>query len=239
MALSDILEPFRAQDHGKDPLKARWYIVAIAALAAASASEDTPELYRLCTDGLPLEKEKLVQRRVKEAVLKTSMLYGVPKALQALYPMFNSWTDEQIDTYGPRSEAVRAGADSKIREARGQHYFDVTWTPAIAQANQEKNRKYHPDFSLLNQQMLYEWWVSEDAILSNVETQMCTTAALVCSNSPVQALWHTRGIIRHGGSMADAKFAQDLGLAIARAYDCKTGEITRVEDIDFSDITPP
>lgn len=78
----------------------------IAALAAASASEDTPELYRLCTDGLSLEKEKLVQRRVKEAVLKTSMLYGVPKALQALYPMFNSWTDEQIDTYGPRFVSV-------------------------------------------------------------------------------------------------------------------------------------
>ena len=86
--------------------------------------------------------------------------------------------------------------------------------------------------------MLYEWFISEDAILNNAETQMCNVAALICSNCPVQALWHTRGIIRHGGSMEMARFAQHIGLSIANWYSCRTGEILAVDQIDFADATP-
>lgn len=88
------------------------------------------------------------------------------------------------------------------------------------------------DADLLNLEMIYQWYFSEDTILSPVETQMCNAAALICSNAPVQAMWHTRGIMRHSGSKEQAKFAQQLGLAVAGLYGCKTGEITKVEDID-------
>ncbi|EKG11929.1 hypothetical protein MPH_10973 [Macrophomina phaseolina MS6] len=145
MSIAEVIQQFREQEEGTDIVQARWYIVTIAALAAASAGPQTPELYRLCTAGLPLDREKLVQRRLKEAVLKTSVLYGVPKSLQALYPLYHSLTDEQIDTYSPRVAALEAGADPKAREERGRRYFDVIWTPAAAQANREKNLKYHPD----------------------------------------------------------------------------------------------
>jgi hypothetical protein len=84
----------------------------------------------------------------------------------------------------------------------------------------------------------YEYWFSENAILSNVQTQMCNAAALVCSNSPVQAMWHTRAIIRHGGNMDQARMAQDMALRIAQQYNCNTGNIIKVDDIDFEDTRP-
>jgi hypothetical protein len=77
--------------------------------------------------------------------------------------------------------------------------------------------------------LVYEWYFSEDAILSAVETQLCNTAALICSNCPVQAMWHTRGIIRHGGTVEDAWFAQKMALEIAKHYNGNTGEITPVD----------
>jgi hypothetical protein len=86
--------------------------------------------------------------------------------------------------------------------------------------------------------MLYEWYFAEEAILSATETQMCNTAALICSNCPVQAMWHTRGIVRLGGSLENAHFAQGLGLAVAELYGCKTGDIVPVDDIDFEDEAP-
>lgn len=61
-----------------------------------------PELYRLATDGLSLENKKIVQRRIKEAVLKGVILYGVPRSAQALGPLYKILPDEEIDTYGPR-----------------------------------------------------------------------------------------------------------------------------------------
>lgn len=120
MALREILSHFRSHDQERNILKARWPIVAVshrigsfvivakcyclkaAALAASGAGSDVPELYRMATYGLPLELEKLVQRRLKEAILKTSVLYGIPKSLQALLPLFATLTDDQIDHYGPR-----------------------------------------------------------------------------------------------------------------------------------------
>lgn len=91
---------------------------------------------------------------------------------------------------------------------------------------------------LLNLKMIYEWHFSEDTILSNVETQMCNVAALICSNCPVQVKWHTKGLIRHGGSIEDAQFAHDLGLAIAELSNCKTGNVESIDSIDFDDQTP-
>lgn len=73
-----------------------------AALAAASAGAATVELYKIATEGTDLQTEKLIQRRIKEAILKTSCLYGVPKSLQALLPLFASLPDEHVDHYGPR-----------------------------------------------------------------------------------------------------------------------------------------
>lgn len=91
---------------------------------------------------------------------------------------------------------------------------------------------------LLNLKLIYEMHMSEDAILSPVETQMSNVAALICSKCPVQAMWHTKGIVRHGGSKEEARFAQDLALQIARLYGCEIGEVTLVDDIDFDDATP-
>lgn len=80
-----------------------WKAVA---LAAASAGTDLPELYRTAIENLSLDDEKIVQRRIKEAILKTSCLYGVPKSLQALLPLFATLADDHIDTYGPRLDKM-------------------------------------------------------------------------------------------------------------------------------------
>lgn len=53
---------------------------------------------------LPLDQEKLVQRRIKEAILKSSILTGVPRCLQSLIPIFREFKEDGIDTFAPRSD---------------------------------------------------------------------------------------------------------------------------------------
>lgn len=84
---------------------------------------------------------------------------------------------------------------------------------------------------LLNIKTNYELWISEDAIRSDIDTETCITALYICNYSPEQALWHVRGILRHGGTTEQAKFAQDLGLAVARQFHARTGDIVRAEDV--------
>lgn len=84
-------------------------------------------------------------------------------------------------------------------------------------------------------QMTLEWYVAEDGILDFVETEMINSAALICSNCPTQAMWHTRGIVRHGGTKAQARFVQELALKVAERFEVKTGRILGVDEIDFED----
>jgi hypothetical protein len=74
-----------------------------AALAAASAGAKVPQLYQIATHGLSLQDKKVVQCRLKEAILKSSPLYGVPRSLQALLPLFSALEEDEIESYGPRS----------------------------------------------------------------------------------------------------------------------------------------
>ncbi|KAJ5627315.1 hypothetical protein N7528_004742 [Penicillium herquei] len=238
MAPLQLLEELRAQWEGSVDTKDHWYIVAATAMAAAGAGPDVTELYQIATRGIGLDEEKHIQRRLKEAILKTSILYGVPKSLQALLPLFATLKEEQIDHYGPRTEALKNGETQEDRRDRGRQHFDILWTPAAAQANREKNFKYQPDLYMLNLETIYELWLSEHTVLNPVETQMCTTAALICSGSPQQAMWHTRGIIRHGGSPEVARFAQEIAFKVGNAYGCNVEAVTKVDDIDFEDASP-
>ncbi|KAJ5767647.1 hypothetical protein N7533_000230 [Penicillium manginii] len=238
MAPLKLLQEIQVRSEGSVDAKDQWYMIAAVAMAAAGAGPDVAELYQMVTKGMSLPDEKHVQRRLKEAVLKTSILYGVPRSLQALLPLFATLKEEQIDHYGPRTEALKNGETSAERRERGRRHFDTLWTPAAAQSNRDKNFKYQPDLYLLNLEAIYEQWLSEDTILNAVETQMCTTAALICSGSPQQAMWHTRGIVRHGGSIEMARFAQGIALDIGQAYGCKVDNVVKADYIDYDDRTP-
>lgn len=71
-------------------------------LAAASAGPEVVKLYRHVCKDLPLDKQMIVQRRMKEALVKTAHLYGTPKVIQALFPLFQDLKDDEIDHYGAR-----------------------------------------------------------------------------------------------------------------------------------------
>ncbi|USP80430.1 uncharacterized protein yc1106_07704 [Curvularia clavata] len=237
-SLEEIIREFRDRE------KAKHITTAAVALASSGAGPDVVKVYQAAIQQVELDDQKIVQRRIKEAILKTSALYGVPRSLQALFPLFNSLKDEEIDHYGPRWEAMQADPASrtiyeKNRYEKARRYFDTVWTPAAAQANRDKNFKYHPDLYLLNTQLVYEYYFAEDAILNPVESQMCNIAALICCNCPVQAMWHTRGLINHGGTMSEAEFSHEFAVAIATLYGCKMGDLKPVNQIDFENYQTP
>ncbi|EME81078.1 uncharacterized protein MYCFIDRAFT_176406 [Pseudocercospora fijiensis CIRAD86] len=244
--LIELLETFSGKEGVVDITKATWYAVAVCevpdsacALAASSAGHEVVRLYRFATIGHPLETQKAIQRRIKEAIVKTSMLYGASKALQALYPLFKDLKEEEIDHYGPRWDTVKDDFDGallrpKERQRAGAEFFGTLWGPDAARQNLEFTFNYCPDLYVQNIITL-EWFVSEDGIFRPHETCMCTTAAIICSNSPVQAMWNTRGIVRQGGTLYQAKFTQQLALGIAGLYGAMTGKILPVEEIDFDD----
>ncbi|KAK4497789.1 hypothetical protein PRZ48_010443 [Zasmidium cellare] len=156
MSLVEALAEFKEKEGVSDILNANWYTIATTALAASSAGPEVVKLYRFATKDLDLEKQKLVQRRIKEAVIKTSILYGGPKALQALFPLFKDLKEEEIDSYGPRYDSLNDPNDGEKRKEKGRRFFEKLWTPGAAQENLDFNKKYSPDLYLMTLHSL-EW----------------------------------------------------------------------------------
>jgi len=233
MALTDIVLTFRDRENEPDPLKATWYIVAVAALAGAGAGSESLPVYRAATVDLSLDAAKLVQRRFKEAILKSTTFVGVPRALGATRAFYGSLRDEEIDNFGPRYASYNDLDEQRRRTARGKEFFDILWTPEVAEGIRETMKKHHPDLYLLNQKLIYEFWAADDRILNNVETELVAIGALVAMNCPDQLTWHLKGAIRHGGTIRQAQFAFELGLAIAQAAGCKLENMPTLEEIDF------
>ena len=74
----------------------------VAAMIGAGIGADVLSMYRLATRDLPLETAKLVQRRVKEAILKSTVFTGVPRTAAATRLFYRDLKDEEIDNYAPR-----------------------------------------------------------------------------------------------------------------------------------------
>lgn len=162
-------------------------------------------------------------------------------------------TSKSINCRGIRSENFNDPGDEQKRAQRGRAYFDTLWgSPSAGQAQRDRANKYYPDLctwdhksdkslvatetyhelaDLLNIKTNYELWMSEDAILSNKETQMCNLALLTCNNTPTQASWHLHGLLRHGATKQEAQFAQDLALEVAHQFGAKTGNIELVQNL--------
>jgi len=233
MAVIDTLLTFRDRENAPDALEASWYLVSAAALAGAGAGSETLPLYRAAIAGLPSETAKLVQRRMKEAILKSTTFVGVPRALGATRAFYASLKDEEIDDHGPRYETYEDPEEQQRRAARGKEFFDILWTPEAAEGIRKTMKKHHPDLYLLNQKLVYEFWAADDRILSNVETELLAIGALITMNCPEQLIWHMKGAIRHGATEQQARFAYELGMAVAKATDCKLGKMPTLDEIDL------
>lgn len=117
------------------------------ALTTACAGDEVANLYRLVTADLPLESRKIVQRRIKEAILKDSILVGVPRAAQAQGPLLRAIPEDEGDVYSPRTEKAESRDCERERAEKAARYIGVLWGGAeAAQQVRERLAKNYPDY---------------------------------------------------------------------------------------------
>ncbi|EMF12469.1 uncharacterized protein SEPMUDRAFT_117057 [Sphaerulina musiva SO2202] len=237
--LFEILAKFTKREDGVDHAARSMSLnIMVVSLAAACAGGEVVKLYRHVCEGLPLDEQKLVQRRIKEALIKTGHLYGTPKVIQALFPLFQDLKDEEIDQYGPRYSSINSSFPTAPfqppqRALAATEFFANLWgNPSTAQKNLEYNLKYCPDLHFLVTMNL-TWLVSEPEIFTAPETCMLNGSAMICSRSGRQAYWHVRGVVRQGGTKEQAQLAQELALEIAGLYGVDVGGVVQWEDFEW------
>ncbi|KAK0565660.1 hypothetical protein OC844_001098 [Tilletia horrida] len=191
-----------------------WYTVLTAATSAARiGASAVPLLWQMAKDehvsahasAEEADRQAVeVQRRIKETLLKGSVLYGIPAALDPLFALMPHLRADAANHPG------RSDDDFFLRRGRAheaslaQHAEDGLRRVYRHNLDEIKERKFArdtEDIRFLTMEINYGWNLTEFGILDFPSTELVILAALIPTPAvPSETMWHLRGCRRAGWS---------------------------------------
>lgn len=216
---------FSRTDLGPD----RWYITAIACLAASSDPEACRSLYLHIISKpeyqTPESRQRLV-RRLREALFKTIVLVGVCKPIEAILAIREVERPEDRDMSVTREgwQADEANHDRALDWFRQVYTRNATDTIGLFDA--------HKDFAWVSREITYGLFLSDRQVLDDVETQLVTLPAIMSQNLRLETHWHIRGTRRIGVSKADTQVVWDAVQAFSAFFGVKLTKVPSVNEVE-------
>ncbi|MCJ1476133.1 hypothetical protein MMC13_004798 [Lambiella insularis] len=205
----------------------RWYLTAIAALIGSGKPSLVGHLYIYLieqhTYATPTQRQHLI-RRMREAMIKVIILCGIPIVLKALASVAELEREEDKDYHFSREGWQADEANKK----RGVDVLDFLY-----QEDQPKiMAKYaaHRDLRFISDEISYGLFLSDHQILDLAESELVILPAIMCQNLKGPTLWHLRGCVRAGISLADTELIQQA-IELIATFAGKTLDVGRVGDI--------
>ncbi|KAK0202322.1 AhpD-like protein [Desarmillaria ectypa] len=194
-----------------------WSLVAATAFSSSNQPEAVPEVFKYALEGLKTHEERLLlARKLRDALFKSGMLSGFPKAINALGQLHSAVPSELRDDKPLRdvSKSVEALTQS------GQDYFNRTYGDTAATV-QPFLQEICPDFEFFSTTFAYGYTYSFFDAVSPAETSFTMVAALIANDTPRQVDWHLRGSVRNGATLDEVKAVRQIAIEVATASGVK------------------
>ncbi|KAK4575316.1 hypothetical protein LTR86_001169 [Recurvomyces mirabilis] len=208
---------------------ARWYILAISAIAGGGHPGFAKELYLYLISKSQYktpEQRQALMRRLREALVKLVSVVGVPKPLEAVFSMGEVEREEDKD-YSFSREHWQSG------EANQQRGRD--WLAQIYRHNDNKTAEMmaaHKDLRWLSVEITYGLYLSDHTILDGIDTELVVLSGIMIQNLSRETGWHLRGTRRIGVSYDDVESIQQCIEKIATFCGLQLTKVPRVKDIE-------
>ncbi|KAH6919099.1 AhpD-like protein [Coprinopsis sp. MPI-PUGE-AT-0042] len=193
-----------------------WYILAAVAFSASNVPEAIPRIFHHVLEQLPkespLEERRLLARKVREALFKSGLISGYPKAINSLRALHESMPEELKET-----EVLRQTSKSLSEfQAQGKEHWDSVYGET-AGSIQQLLRNVYPDLEWFSIAIGYGVvYSSRPDILSPLETSFSLVAALIAGDTPQQIVWHLKGAHRCGASVEEVQAARNIAIEVAK-----------------------
>ncbi|KAL4984370.1 hypothetical protein BDW68DRAFT_180732 [Aspergillus falconensis] len=208
----------------------KWAILATSSLAAGPDPERADQLYIYLTSQPAYstsDARKQLVRRLREALLKSVIIVGVCKPIEAILSISKVEKEEDKD-YSP---ATREGwACDEANHERG-----VAWFNKLYERNGNATLDLfaaHKDFSWLSMEITYGFFLSDRQVLDDVDTQMVVLPGIMSQNLPNATHWHIRGTRRLGVPIEDVKIVTECVKTIADFYGKTLDKVPSVEEVE-------
>ncbi|CAN8095581.1 unnamed protein product [Discula destructiva] len=226
----DLLDTLRSQPDLPEDI---WYLMVATCLAILNRPEEIQTVYKHAVGPghgpagsqngatLPDQEQLRIARRLREALLKTSAIGGMPKTINALQELKKAipahLADEPDGGESPtnRRQDVYETPTSQVL-ARGQAFFDQCYGKVAARVMASLDHSGTEDLGLAVR-LTYGYVLSPTAILSEAETSFVMIAGLIPQDVNPQLKGHLKGALNGGASVAQVRAARQLAIHVCEA----------------------
>lgn len=161
-----------------------------------------------------------------ESILKTSMLYGMPRMVGVFLSLMDAFPQEGLGEVCATRNQMANPFDCKERgEAYMRNIFRDDMDPILAAFD-----THWSDLLTLVITYVYGYYQADLSILDLVATSQVTVASLVPVDAPDQVAAHLRGTIHNGGTEEQLKAAYEIAMAICGI--CEVVLKKKLPDVD-------
>ncbi|KAL0083108.1 hypothetical protein F4703DRAFT_1860126 [Phycomyces blakesleeanus] len=204
-----------------------WYIIAAVIISALNHPKDLTEIYAILSNSLNDQEISLefkeaetvkVVLRLREAILKSFIVTGFPKAINGLQHLYDTTPEairDMIQTTPLRSEDT--WEDISIQRERGNSLFKKIYGRYTDLVLTHMGSS-HPDLAQAALHQLYSSILSETKIIGAKETSLIMVACLLCDNLPAQLKGHRYGALNNGATQNELELVDSAVKLLCNYY---------------------
>ncbi|EKJ71433.1 hypothetical protein FPSE_08366 [Fusarium pseudograminearum CS3096] len=207
----------------------RWYLLVIACLSTSPDPEAAAALYLYLTKQdiyQTSESRQTLIQRIREALLKSVILVGVCKPLEAILAISKVEKPEDRD-YSTTREGFQINDAS---HERGKDWFKKVYTRNAGDTIGMFDA--HKDFAWTSMEITYGLFLSDRQVLDDVDTQLVVLPAIMSQNLPLETHWHIRGTRRIGVSKDDVQVIWDSVRDVAKFFGVELNKVPTVDAVE-------
>lgn len=158
----------------------------------------------------------VLTEKLRESILKTAALSGLPRAINALTLLRDSTPAglrQECAAGGTKRPPVASWADYVAEQQRGQAYWDRVYTKISTRVAGQLTSAY-PDLWAYTLQHVYAPLLSYTDVLSADETALVVVASLVPQDVNPQLKGHLRGAVNGGVAVERVRAARDMAIEV-------------------------
>lgn len=216
--MSSILIPSRLSKLANTPYLAdRWFFIAAAAFSVCNVPEAVPVIYNYAIDNIKDKSPEAkfdVSQKMRESLLKSAALGGLPKAINSLTMLKNVTPLDLRETKLQREQAIPTAEEFKEEFNRGPSFWDQVYGKVAKRVYGQMSTSY-PDLAHWALYHVYSPLLSYTKILGPKDTSLVVIACLVPQDVNPQLKGHLRGAMNNGATPEEIASAREMAIAIS------------------------
>lgn len=189
-------------------LGSSWYYVAAATFSVCNQPEEVPRIFDYMMDRTEgLEPQFQVAQKMREALLKSAALGGLPKSINSLTQLKNA-TPEQL-----REHTLQR--NKPLDPNRGASFFDAVYGKVARRILNQMSGAY-PDLGAYAINQVYAPLLSFTDILGPKDTSLVVIACLIPQDVNPQLKGHLKGGLNNGATKEEIMSLRDMVMTICQ-----------------------